>query len=327
MNVHFVYTPEADHLQFLQERLLSSINLTTGTEVPQPAEYEVLVAGRPSREFMAASPHLQAVIIPFSGVPDVTRDLMADFPGVALHNLHHNAPIVAEMAIGLLLAAAKFIVPLDQRLRQHDWTPRYNPSPAMMLAGKTALILGYGAIGQRITEICRVLDMTVLATRRHPTAYISDPASLLPHEIHGPDALHQLLPRSDVLIIALPQTDETRGLIGASELELLRPKAVLVNVGRGPIVEEEALYNALRSGKLRAAAFDVWYNYPQPDQRANTPPSNFPLHELENMVFSPHRGGLVEDTEYYRMAYLAESLNAAAQGEPIPHPVDLSKGY
>ena len=117
-------------------------------------------------------------------------------------------------------------------------------------------------------------------------------------------------------------------MIGEHELALMPPGGILVNVGRGPVVDPGALYSALRSGQLGAAGLDVWYNYPKsPEERASTPPAEFPFHELDNVVMSPHRGGGSDQTEELRMTHLAAHLNAAARGEPIPNKVDLDAGY
>jgi phosphoglycerate dehydrogenase-like enzyme len=225
----------------------------------------------------------------------------------------------------LLLAAAKFIVPFDQSLRRHDWTPRYErPSPSILLAGKTALILGYGAIGQRVARLCRALDMDVLAIRKK----LAQSSDEFTQEIHSPAAITSLLPRAHVLIICLPHTPETDNLIGERELKLLASPSILVNIGRGAIVNQEALYMALTGGTVGAAGLDVWYNYP-PDKaaRPQTPPADYPFHELDNVVMSPHRGGMTRETERLRMDHLAILLNAAARGEPMPNRIDLSTGY
>jgi phosphoglycerate dehydrogenase-like enzyme len=162
--------------------------------------------------------------------------------------------------------------------------------------------------------------------RRHvgrPPADASDETTVAPLE-----ALQGLLPRAHALLVCLPHTPQTTGLIGAGELALLPPDAVLVNVGRGPIVDQAALYHALRDRRLHAAGLDVWYNYPADEAaRAQTPPSAYPFHELDNVVMSPHRAGRSTDTERLRMRHLAEVLNAAARGEPMPNRVDLHSGY
>ena len=134
--------------------------------------------------------------------------------------------------------------------------------------------------------------------------------------------------RPDVLLCVLPETPETTGLIGARELGLLPRHAILVNVGRGRTIDEEALYMALRDRRIRAAGIDVWYQYPKGDaERASTLPSRFPFHELDNVVMTPHRGGWLADFEHLRVQALAEMLAAAAAGRPMPDLVDKALGY
>lgn len=327
LSVNYLQPPAGEIIAFLQDKLASQVHLSLGE--PVPPDTEILIAGRPRREHLEATQNLQALVIPWAGLPSKTRELLADFPQVAVHNLHHNAGPVAELALALLLAAAKFVLPMDRSLRGSDWTPRYRPSPALLLEGKTALILGYGAIGWRVAHLCRGLGMDVLAIRRQSNVRGVDPTSLEPaEEIYPPSALTNLLPRADALIICLPHTPETDGLIGGAELALLPPTAVLVNIGRGPIVEERALYEALRDGRLYAAGLDVWYNYPaDEDSRTVTPPANYPFHELDNVVMSPHRGGATRETNWLRMSHLAALLNTAAAGEKIPNRVDIQAGY
>ena len=301
-------------------------DFTTGSDLPQPADYHILIAGRPTRAHIEASPNLQTLVIPWAGIPESTRALMLGFPEIAVHNLHHNAGPVAELVVALLLAAAKGIVALDRSLRAHDWTPRYQPSPAPLLAGQTALVLGYGVIGRSVAHLCRGLGMEVIATRRRATMLPRrDEQGIL---VAPADALHELLPRAGALLICVPHTPETTGLIGAGELGLLPAHAVLVNIARGPVVEEAALYHALRERTILAAGLDVWYNYPADEAaRAHTQPSAYPFHELDNVVMSPHRAGHSTATEALRLTHLAELLNAAARGEPLPNRVDLKAGY
>ncbi|MDH3943753.1 MAG: hydroxyacid dehydrogenase, partial [Anaerolineae bacterium] len=258
-------------------------------------------------------------------IPAETRELLMEYPDIAVHNLHHNTSATAESALALLLAAAKLIIPMDRSLRSNDWQPRYRPNPAVLLEGKTLLILGYGQIGQYAARICRAMGMHIMATKKHlEGGQGADEIA----EIHPPEALHDLLPKAEVVLITLPLTEETGGLIGERELEVLPPKAILVNVGRGAIVDQEALFKALKDGTLHAAGLDVWYNYPADEAgRADTSPADFPFRELENVVMSPHRGGGSNETEFSRMRHLGRLLNAAARGEEMPNQVDIRAGY
>ena len=168
------------------------------------------------------------------------------------------------------------------------------------------------------------MDMRVLAVKRNPD--LTPDAAV--DEMHALEALPELLPQTQALLICMPHTPQTEGVIGSTELAALPSDAVLVNVGRGPVVDEEALYYALKEGRLHAAGLDVWYNYPaSQEERSNTPMSAFPFHELDNVVLSPHRGGATKETNYLRMEGLANLLNAAARGEPIPNKVDVDAGY
>ncbi len=273
---------------------------------------------------MTASPNLRAVVVPFAGVPAPTCELVARYPQISLHNLHYNVVPTAEMALTLLLSAAKFVVPIDRELRNGDWRSRYAETPVAVMHGKTVLILGYGQIGQHLAPICQAMGMNVIGVRRDPPA----PGDGNDVEVYPPGALHQLLPRANALVNILPLTPETQGMIGADELALLPDDAIVVNIGRGATIDEEALFEALASGRLLAAGIDVWYNYPKTDEdRADTPPSRFPFHELDNVVMSPHRAGYLSAAEEGRMIHLANLLNVAAAGEPLPSVVNKELGY
>ncbi len=322
LRVHIVHQFTADAPATLNDLTDERLEITWG-DTP-PADYEILVFGRPTAVQLTTNPSLRTVITPFAGVPGSTLKLMRDYPDISLHNLHHNARATAETAVTLLLAAAKFVVPIDNELRRSDWTSRYDQRPIATLYGMRALILGYGRIGRHIAPPLQALGMTVTGVRRTAPAQ-SDKGGV---RVCAVDALPDLLPTTDALISTLPLTGETRGLIGAHELDLLPNDAIVVNVGRGPTIDERALYEALRDGKLRAAAIDVWYHYPDDEsERTNTPPSQFPFHELDNVVMSPHRAGFIGMAEDTRLRHLADLLKAAAAGQPIPNEVDRVLGY
>lgn len=317
----------------LREKLDSDIVLTHGPELPSPADFSMLIAGVPKREHIEASAHLQTLLIPWSGLPVATRELMLEFPDIAIHNIHHNASPAAETAIALMMAAAKKVIPIDRSLRNNDWTPRYKydgiaSGGPLLLGGKTALILGYGAIGGKIAMACQGLGMKVLAIKNNIPSYSDESV-----ELYTIRALNSLLARANVLFICLPFTPDTKGLIDKGRLGLLPDEAIIINIARGPIIDEKALYDALKlsdqkSGPCRRAGLDVWYDYPKDEKaRIDTPPSKFPFHELDNVVMTPHLGGHSDATESLRVVELAKMLNAAARGEKLPNRVYLDQGY
>lgn len=310
IRVHLGWEPDAEFTRALREGIPDGVLLSTGSD-PHP-ETNILVAGRPTLDQMRRLHCLRAVVVPFTGVPPETIEAVRALNGVTLHNLHHNAAATAEMAIALLFATAKRLIPADSEFRQAGWKAHEQP-PATLLTGKTALVLGYGEIGRRIADCCEGIGMRVIAVSR------TGGGGALPV-----NRLREALPEADALLLALPATAETEGLIGEEEFRLLKPSCILVNVGRGVTVDEEALFTALSQGRIRGAGLDVWYRYPRHGVER---PSRFPFEQLENVVLSPHRGADVEENERLRAEALNELLAAAVRGEPMPNEVDLSVGY
>lgn len=326
IDIHISYPPAEQSLALLRTLLDGQFRISTGKEITHPETLQYLVSGRPSEEDLGRCPELKAIIIPFAGIPDTTQTLMQKHPDISVHNLHHNAVPVVENTLALLLAACKHIIPPHNALRENDWRPRYAANPSILLQDKTVLLLGYGEIGSRLARVLDALDMNIMAIRNSIRSPEHDRFAM----IYPAHALASLLPRAEILINTLPLTHATEGLIGEKEFFLLPKGAVVVNVGRGKVIDQHAFYLALKSGHLGAAAIDVWYQYPEDEEsRADTMPAEEPFGEFDNVVLSPHRAGGLhsEDTERLRMEHLADMLNHAARGEPLPNKVDLSRGY
>jgi len=323
-HVHFQNPPDPKELEYLKQHLDPSIRLTTGEVIPDPEDYRILIAGRPKRALLEASESLEALIIPWAGIPPSTKELLKEYPHFGVHNLHYNAISTAEFAMALLLAAAKKLVPIDRSFREHDWTNRYLPNPSILLKGKQALILGYGEIGHRVGKMCLSFGMKVSAVRRSIDVRLTEGAV----ELYPMKEMMKVLANASILFVCLPETSDTIGLIGKDELDRLPEDAILVNIARGAIVQEKALYNALSTGKLAAAGLDVWYQYPENEEaRSHTPPSAYPFHELDNVVMSPHRAGGWTESDLGRMEHLARLLNQAAAGERMQNELNLDRGY
>jgi len=339
LKVHLLERYDPELMKPLEEQVKPGITITCGETIPRPADYDILISGVPDKESIEASPNLKTLIIPWSGLPRKTRELMRGYPAITIHNIHHNAVPVAEMAITLMLAAAKDLIAIDGAFRKHDWSKRYEPPSLTLLAEKRALILGFGTIGREIACRCLGLGMSVAAissgggqasaesARTKSTERSDSDASGLNIPVSPPGQLHSLLPDANVLFISVPLTDRTKGLFGAEELSLLPGGAILVNISRGRIVDEQALYRELESGRIRAG-LDVWYNYPENEEsRTDTKPSSFSFHELPNVVMTPHLAGHSDRTEETRAMHLAQLLNAAFEGGPMPNRIDLERGY
>ncbi|MBN2587883.1 MAG: hypothetical protein JXR55_11370 [Candidatus Fermentibacteraceae bacterium] len=315
------WSPEM--LRHLESLLLKEVTILPDSS---SADCDVLVSGRPDADLIARSSRLTHLLLPWAGLPRSTRLLMMDHPHISVHNIHHNADSAAELALGLMIAAARLIIPADRELRKGDWSWRYRQEGRLLICGSAVLILGYGHIGSRVGRAARALGASVTGIRRSAVSEtVEDGVRILPAA-----SLHRLLPYTDVLVLTLPLTDDTVGIIGEQELGLLHEKSVLVNIGRGGLVDEDALYRSLSSGSIGAAGIDVWYRYPESeDERTCTPPSRHDLASLDNIVMTPHMGGGfgTEALERERARQIAGSINALASCGSMPFRVDLSAGY
>ena len=292
------------------------------------ADFSILIGGSITETQLRQSKTLEACIIPWAGIPQSYHDLLMldEFKHIMPHNCHYHHKLVSEYAFAMMLAVAKDLGRKDRNLRRGNWLPRYQNSRAMVLRGKTALVMGYGAIGGEIGRLCQAIGMQVLATRQS----VQEPTDQNGATVYPMDALSQLLSQCDVLINALPLTPETEGLIGVKQLAQLKSSALIINIGRAKTFDEHALYEALQTDSIRGMAFDVWYNYPSDERsRAMTFPANYPFHELDNVLMSPHHSASLADREdiYYRLDALAAMLNTYAESGKLPNRVDLERGY
>jgi phosphoglycerate dehydrogenase-like enzyme len=279
--------------------------------VSRMPELDVLVTLAFTRAMGAAARRLKLVQVPGAGLDRIDRGALPE--GAALANVYGHETGIAEYVLGAMLALTRDFTRLDAALRRGTWESQWAvgvapPPPWPELAGKTLGILGYGRIGQCLARRARAFDMTVLAIRRDTTR--SDPHA----SVRGPDALDDVLARADYLAITLPLTPATRGLLGERRLRAMKPTAVLVNVSRAEILDEDALHAALAERRIAAAALDVWYRYPSGP--GPTPPARRAFHELPNVLMTPHVSGWTEGMLEARAKLIAENIHRTARGEP-----------
>lgn len=224
----------------------------------------------------------------------------------------HARPL-AEFAVMSMLAHTRRL--LDMRQAQNvQWWERFAGTD---LDGRTVLIVGYGAIGREVGRLAQAFGMTVLGVRGRPDG--SDPASLHAHEIHGPGALPDLLPRAEYLVLSAPHTDETDALIGPDQLAALPAGAVVVNIGRGALIDEPALVAALESGHLGGAYLDVFATEPLP--------GDSPLWGMHNVLVSPHSAS-TSDRENARIVELfCQNIELWRAGAPLRNALDTERLY
>jgi phosphoglycerate dehydrogenase-like enzyme len=284
-----------------------------GGIVSQLSDVDVLVTLAFTREMAAAARRLKLVQVPGAGLDRIDRSALP--PGTALANAYGHETGIAEYVMGAMLALTRDFSRLDGALRAGRWESQWAvgpppPAPWPELAGKTVGILGYGRIGQGVARRARAFDMEVCAVRRDVSRSAGDGLALL----GGLDVLDEVLRRSDYVVVTIPATPATRGLLGEEQLGTMKRTAMLINVSRGEIVDEQALYRALADGTIAAAALDVWYRYPL--DSGPTPPAHEPFHELPNVLMTPHVSGWTEGMLQARAKLIAENIERTARGEP-----------
>jgi phosphoglycerate dehydrogenase-like enzyme len=175
-----------------------------------------------------------------------------------------------------------------------------------------------GRIGSEVARWGRFVGMHVSGITRSPSPERAQALGL--DALDGPDELDSYLAQADFVVVALPHTPETRGMIAEAQFRQMKSTAYLVNVARGPVIDEAALYHALRDKTIAGAAIDVWYNYP-PVAGQHTMPSQYPIHELNNVIMTPHNSGMTNATMSYRWGVLAENMRRLTTGEPLENVV------
>lgn len=224
----------------------------------------------------------------------------------------HAIPI-SEHMLGFLLALARDFPRAIRAQSARTWTPREDRE-LFELAGKRVLVLGLGAIGERFARLCAACGMEVVGLRRDPTI----PAEGIVRMV-GMDGLATELPLADVVANTLPLTAETRGFLGSREFGLMKQGAIVLNIGRGATIDEAAMVDALRSGRLLAAGLDVFETEPLPDSS--------PLWDMENVLITAHYSGSTPDYNERVFEIFLDNLGRYVDGKPLRNVVDKTIGY
>ncbi len=294
-------------------RVISGLNGTAALELAGGAHG--IDAHLLTPEILAAAPNLRWVQAWSAGVERyLAMDELRNAESLVMTNGRGTSgPAIAEHVFAMLFQLSRGLHHYRAEQLERRWA-RGAGGETFALSGKTLLVAGMGGIGSEIARRGHGLDMRVLATvrtAREAPEYVE--------ELHMADALDELLPRADVVAIALPLTDETEGLFSASKLALMKPGAILINIGRGKIVATDALVEALESGALGGACLDV--TEPEPL------PSDHPLWDFENVVITPHVASRAALTSERHWDLLRENFRRFSVGEPLLNVVDRELGY
>lgn len=263
---------------------------------------DVIVGGKLTREVVERAEALRLIIVPFAGISHLPLDIVVD-RGIRVANCHGNARYVAERTVGMILAFYGKIIEYHNDLRENRWhgfwVGQGLDDTWESVDGKTAAILGAGHIGHHLARFLSAFDIRVVGFKRRRVDTLPQYYDEMYYD------LDEAVQAAEIVIIVLPATAETNGLFDAKRLSTMRGK-LLVNIGRGSIVEEKALYDALADGTLRGACIDTWYRYPGGSTEGE--PSAYPVQSLPNIVLSPHAAGFTWQSVRNNLAEAMENL-------------------
>lgn len=260
----------------------------------------------------------------FAGLPLVQQEgmLISTMSGAA-------APQMAEYAVTMLLALGRKIPAMLASQKKSEWPKdRFERFMPFELRGKTVGIVGYGSIGRQIARLLQPFGVTVLATKQnakqpqdkdYTIEGIGDPQGDFVHRLYPAQALRSMLKECHFVVVAVPLTPQTRGILDAAALDTLQPGAYLVDISRGGIVDHAALLEALKNGKLSGAALDVFPEEPLP--------ANSPLWQAPNLILSPHISGGSPSYNERAVELFSENLHRYLGGLALYNLFDPRRGY
>lgn len=277
---------------------------------PALGKADILVSGAWTRHYPSA-PRLRLLQVPLAGIDQI--DLAALPKGVAVCNAYGHEPAIGEFAILAMLAWRHrlFEIAGSFRAGSWEWSPLTGGQLRGELAGSTVGIVGLGRIGCEVAWRAAAFGCRVLAANRTPRERPPSVARLYPLA-----ELEAMLRESDIVVLSCALTEETRGLIDARRLAAMKRGAYLVNLARGAVADEDALYRALEDGAIGGAALDTWWRYPS-EEEPQPRPSRHPFHELPNVLMTPHCSPWTEGTVERRSRDIARNLDRFARGEPV----------
>lgn len=248
-------------------------------------------------------------------------ELAAIPPHIPVCNAYGHEPAIGEYVLMTMLAWTHRLLPTDRAFRSGDWSMGFQPGPTHAeLAGSSVLVIGSGRIGRAVAERLAAVGCEVVAVNRT----VREPPAAF-RAFRPLSSLDALLPDADFVVVACALADATRGLLDTRRLALLKPTAVVVNVARGPVIDEAALYRVLAERRIGGAILDVWWRYPTSDEPRREP-SAFPFASLDNVIMTPHCSAWTDGLFRRRAAEMADNLDRLAEGRPLRNVIRAAAG-
>ena len=282
-----------------------------GTLPRELARADVVLGSAFAESAARATPRLKLLHATGAGVDNFCLSALS--PHTTVANAYFHGPAIGEYVMMMILALSRDLLKMDTDFRHGLWNGSWiwGTPPPPEIHGKTLGLIGYGHIGKEVAARAHAFGMKLWVMSAHPPARNPKYVDFYV----GPSGLPELIKAADYLVLACPLNEQTRGLMGTREFSWMKRTACLINVSRGAVVEEEALYQALRTRRIRGAAIDVWYRYPT--ENRPFPPSGFPFHKLDNIIMTPHVSGWMKGTRENRFEFIAKNINSLAAGKPL----------
>ena len=286
-------------------------------------EISVLVCWRPSQEMLDNAKELSVIINPGAGVQHL-KPLSPFFNerNITLINGHGNSYFTAQHGVALLLSLMNKVIPHHNAMTEGKWRLGDEYAASLPLRGRRIGLLGYGHVNRKVHKFLSGFDVSFSVLRRKRCEEVQNAKN------YNLDQKEDFFRENDIIIIAVPLTDATKGFVEEKELILLGSEGLIVNIGRGEVVNEEALYNALKNRVIAGAAIDVWYDYrPDEEKSGRKYPFSFPFNELDNIILSPHRAAS-PFSDLQRWDEVIENISRISNGrDDLLNVVDLENGY
>ncbi len=263
------------------------------------------------REVFAMTPRVRWVHSRSAGLDSLLFPELVDSPVPLTNGSGVFSQSLGEFALAAILYFAKDF----RRMLRNQMAGRWEQFDVHEIQGQTVGIIGYGDIGRAIASRVHAMGMRVLAVKRHANSH-TDP---LVDRVYSPEQRCEMIAQCDYVACAAPLTPETRGMIGDPEFAAMKPGSVIINVGRGPVIDEPAILKALTEGRIKGAGLDVFTHEPLPD--------GHPFYKMENVLLSPHCADHTMDWLEQAMRFFLENFDRYAKGEPLRNVVDKKLGY
>ncbi len=284
---------------------------------------EIIVCTRLPAEAASVAKNLKLIQKTGAGVDAIPFETIRENVFVANTSGANPVPM-AEGAIALLISLSKRVV------QRHNLFPDRSRERGTELRGKNLAVIGFGSIGIEIAKRMQAFEMKILAIKRKPDEKLRKELNL--DFLGGEDDLDYVMKEADFIVLSLPLTPGTRGIIGEHEIRLMKPTAFIVNIGRAALIQEEPLYQALKENRIAGAGLDVWW-IPHWWDPIWTPdddkPSHFPIWELPNVIATPHNIGFNERTAFSNnsLKIIAENINRLVERKEPINQVDKKHQY